>query len=58
MRGIEPLSEILSTGTSPGADSDLKFPFVRDPLSDLHAGSFMVTTDEQSFSSEVSLFDL
>ncbi len=58
VRRIELLSETISSGTSPGADSVCKIPFGQNPLSGMPAGSFMDTTDAQSFANEVSPFNL
>lgn len=58
MRGVEPLSETVSSETSPGADSVWKFPFGQNPLSGMPAGSFINTTEAQSFANEVVPFNL
>lgn len=58
VRGVEPLSEIISSETSPGADSVCFVPFGQSPLSGVPAGSFIITTVVQSFTTEVSPFNL
>ena len=58
VRRVELLSETVSSETSPGADSVYRFPFGQNPLSGMPAGSFMDTTEAQSFAYEVVPFIL